>query len=274
MQRERLALLDGDIIAYRQAAYWGAKCDGEVDDWLKQRICQSAVDVARDWVKQAECPKGLVCLSGERSFRYDILPTYKANRSVDDRPLYLAEAKDALRHAFDSWTLPNLEADDLMAMLASQQRAQKEFVVVTVDKDLLQVPGKHYNPGKKVAREITEEEGDRLLMIQWLQGDSTDNLKGIPGIGPVKALRLVEGMKRETMWEECLNLFDEYGVPLDIAIAEYNCIRLLRWGEYDFHLQIPEFYKINGKATQSPKGLSSRDPADQERDRAVLSICA
>jgi ATP-dependent Lon protease len=44
--------------------------------------------------------------------------------------------------------------------------------------------------------------------------------------------------------------------------------------KYDFHLQIPEFYKINGKATQSPKGLSSRDPADQERDRAVLSICA
>jgi 5'-3' exonuclease len=64
---------------------------------------------------------------------------------------------------------------------------KEQSVIVSIDKDLLQIPGSHYNFVKSEFTEVSEEEGMFSFYIQLLMGDSTDNVSGCPGIGPKKA---------------------------------------------------------------------------------------
>jgi 5'-3' exonuclease len=62
---------------------------------------------------------------------------------------------------------------------------------VSIDKDLLQVPGMHYNWVRDEKILVTPEVGLRKLYQQVLTGDGTDNIPGIYGIGDVKARKLI-----------------------------------------------------------------------------------
>ena len=64
-------------------------------------------------------------------------------------------------------------------------------------RSLLMVPGNHYNFVKDEFYYITEEQGLRNFYMQCLIGDRADNIKGIPGIGPKKAEKILEGCKTE-----------------------------------------------------------------------------
>ena len=76
-----------------------------------------------------------------------------------------------------------MEADDLLAIWQTENPG----VIVSVDKDMLQVKGLHFNIRDWKYQWVTEDEADYLLMKQVLTGDSVDNIKGLAGIGPVKA---------------------------------------------------------------------------------------
>ena len=90
---------------------------------------------------------------------------------------------------FNSVTDPNIEADDTMGII--QTATDEDSVIVTVDKDLLQIPGKMYNPVKDTHHVTTPEEGWHLFLTQWLTGDSTDGYPGLKGIGPKKAKKII-----------------------------------------------------------------------------------
>jgi 5'-3' exonuclease len=100
------------------------------------------------------------------------------------------------------------EADDLLGI---NQTACAEncvdSIIVTIDKDLLQIPGSHYNFVKCEFKEVTEEEGQYFFYKQLMMGDSTDNIGGCPGIGPKKAEKALEPfigneqMLMQAVWE-------------------------------------------------------------------------
>jgi len=146
-----------------------------------------------------------------KNFRYEIDSTYKANR--EKTPLTeivkhfkwyvisVLEAEGELTKYSDT-----LEADDLIAW-AVELNEQHYPIVASIDKDLKQIPGAHFDYYKKKIGEdeqgnvltdfrgfsyTTPQEGYEMLLESLLIGDTSDNIKGVKGIGKVKAKKLLK----------------------------------------------------------------------------------
>ena len=140
-----------------------------------------------------------------KTFRNDIYPQYKANRPPppeDLRPQFPL-TRDATR-AFNVACLEveGFEADDIIATLARQAvNAGGSCTIISSDKDLMQLvrPGiDMFDPMKNRAigpDEVVEKFGvppERVVDVQSLAGDSTDNVPGAPGIGLKTAALLIQ----------------------------------------------------------------------------------
>lgn len=114
------------------------------------------------------------------------------------RPKWEEIVKQYLITAWDAQVTDGYEADDAMGFRQCELSAEEDnSVICTIDKDLDQVPGGHYNFVKKQKYYISDEEGTRFFYYQMLIGDSTDGIKGVVGIGKAKAEKLLQGM-----WDE------------------------------------------------------------------------
>lgn len=188
-----VALLDGDIIAYKQAIIsTDTYEDTSIYDPVSvKRNIQIMVD---EWAGLAKAGKILVCLSSDdhRYFRHIVYPDYKGNRSKTERPVALECAYATLKENYQCVQHDGLEADDVMGILAGNPNIT-DPVIVSIDKDMMTIPGKVLNPNKmRRALKIRKPVADRNMLIQAMAGDSTDNYPGIPGIGPVKAAALLD----------------------------------------------------------------------------------
>ena len=150
----------------------------------------------------------------ENSFRRDIYPQYKAHRK--DPPDELVPQFPLMRATVSAFGMVPIEqsryeADDIIATYARQAReAGADVLIVSADKDLMQLvePGvSMYDPasgqagvaGSREERrfgpdEVKEYFGvgpDRVVDVQALAGDSTDNVPGAPGIGLKTAAQLI-----------------------------------------------------------------------------------
>lgn len=123
-------------------------------------------------------------LSGRRNFRDDLYPEYKANRDGAIRPKYYRDIRDYLVSQWKGRVVEGIEADDA---LGHDQVANPDSVIVTIDKDLDQIPGEKYNLISQERYTVTPQDGMRFFYEQLLSGDPTDNIPGITGIGPAKA---------------------------------------------------------------------------------------
>ena len=151
------------------------------------------------------CDYTLVLFDAKRrNFRNDIFPEYKATRREIPEDLIpqfpiIHDAVSALRLNF--LEMDGFEADDLIATYAKMALDDgMEVVVISGDKDLMQLirPGvEFYDPMKDkffTAEDVKEKFGvypDKVVDVQALSGDSTDNVPGVPGIGPKTAAELV-----------------------------------------------------------------------------------
>lgn len=140
-----------------------------------------------------------------KTFRNEIYPEYKANRTAP--PEDLIPQFGLIRQATKAFNLPciekeGFEADDLIATYARlAEQAGGDVTIVSSDKDLMQLvtPGVSMYDGMKDKQisipEVIEKWGvppEKMIDLQSLTGDSTDNIPGIPGIGPKTAAQLLE----------------------------------------------------------------------------------
>ena len=140
-----------------------------------------------------------------RSFRNDIYAEYKANRP--ELPDELKPQFPLIRDAVRAFNVPCIElegyeADDIIATYARQAAARGETVtIVSSDKDLMQLVGDGicmYDPmrlktiGPDEVRERFGVGPEKVVDVQALAGDSTDNVPGVPGIGVKTAAQLIE----------------------------------------------------------------------------------
>lgn len=138
------------------------------------------------------------------SYRKKISDTYKANRTRNKWVVALKQyiIENEVCHYSLEW-----ESDDLIADRAKELKY--DCVIATVDKDLNQIQGWKFDLYKQKTGEISEngielrdyrgltftskQEAKKFIWLQMLTGDTSDNIKGIKGIGHVKAEKLLNG---------------------------------------------------------------------------------
>jgi DNA polymerase-1 len=140
-----------------------------------------------------------------KTFRDDLFDSYKANRTEmpSDMGLqipYIHRVVEALR--MRRLVIEGFEADDVIGTLAMRAAEGKfDCVIVTGDKDFKQLVGPHITlldtmTDKRVGvREVREQFGagpEAIVDIMALMGDSIDNVKGLPGVGPKTAGALIQ----------------------------------------------------------------------------------
>ena len=178
------ALIDGDIVAYRVA------CTCEEDD--SEDYVFSKVDDLIDKITFYTDSDGYrVFLTGSNNFRKTIYPEYKAHRPTE-KPFWLQSIREYMVKEFQAEVCDGQEADDAMGINQTDKT-----IICTIDKDLLMIPGQHYNFVKDEFKTVEYMEGLKHFYMQCLQGDRSDNIKGIPGIGPKKAERILDGCNSE-----------------------------------------------------------------------------
>lgn len=255
--RKRIALIDADGILYAAALRGETTCDGEQLQLLDLRFCYEGVmERIEALVEEVEADDAFIILSDRQNFRYDILPSYKGNRKGGTRPLLLDELRALCmlpRSPYKTMLIKGLEADDVCGIAAGTlQRAGTETVIVSPDKDLLQIPGLVYQTiatnsgtkGKRQIVEITEEDGDAMHYKQMLMGDPVDGYKGCPGIGAVKARTLIAGWKeaglsKGEVWAEIVRCYEEKGLTEGEALVQARVSRILRVSDWDPIKKVP-----------------------------------
>ncbi len=142
--------------------------------------------------------------AGRETFRNRLYPAYKAQRPPP--PPELVPQFGLVREATRAFAVPAIEladweADDLIATYtAAALRDEARVTIVSSDKDLMQLVGPDVvmlDPIKQRPigpAEVKERFGvppDQVVEVQALMGDSTDNVPGVPGIGPKTAAELI-----------------------------------------------------------------------------------
>ena len=144
-----------------------------------------------------------VAVKGRGNFRKELYSGYKSNR-----PNLPPEEREALNYAHtymkEKWgaiEATGMEADDLVSIWAYESREDEiPYVICGIDKDLKQIPGNHYNYHKRTREFIDDDTAHHYLMVQCLTGDTSDNIPGIKGIGPVKAGKILSGVPMDRRW--------------------------------------------------------------------------
>ncbi|GFE57640.1 DNA polymerase I [Geobacter sp. AOG1] len=239
---------------------------------------------------------------GRVTFRTEIYPEYKANRSAmpDDLVPQIAPIKEMVR-AFNipALELAGFEADDIIGTIARHcEREGLATVVVTGDKDLMQIVSDKVtllDTMKEKAsgiRDVEERFGvgpDRVIDILGLAGDTSDNIPGVPGIGEKTAIKLIQefgtldellaraGEVKGKMGEK-LRVFAEQA-RLSRRLATIDCQVPIHYRLDDFALSPPdnkrlaELFKEYGFTTLM-KELTSTATLSSEQYRAILDTSA
>jgi DNA polymerase-1 len=296
-QPKRLFLIDGSSYIYR--AYFAIRHLSNSKGLATNAVygfVNMLLKVARE-----QQPDHLAVVFDARgpTFRKELFPEYKANRA--HMPEDLVPQVPIIKEVVRAFNMPAIEkegfeADDIIATLAKKFAAEGlEVTVVTGDKDLMQIVSGRIRlldtMKDKVSglEEVAERFGgppEKVIEVQALAGDSSDNIPGVPGIGEKTAVKLIQefgsvenllanldqvkGKVQEKLREfgelarlskKLVTLVDDMELDLDydnFALGEPNRPALTAlFKELEFHKLIHEF--------------SSDERATGEGYRAVLT---
>ena len=214
-----IGLVDADIIAYRCAAA------GEEDDL--DQVLISTENFIKDMYRRVKLGKYIFFLTGEGNFRYDVAKRkpYKGNRADMEKPRHLLDVKGFLVEYYNAMICSGFEADDALATCAS--RYGSSAVVMTIDKDLLQVPGYHYNFVKDERYFVSAEAGAYNLWKQVITGDTTDNIPGLPKFGPAKFDKFLLANPNLSPAEAAWQMYKDAGEEHPYFVEQMLLVRML-----------------------------------------------
>lgn len=212
-----LALLDGDIIVWRIGA-----TTQDVDEKIALSRINSYLD---NILFDSGASDYVVFLSGTTNYRKVIYPEYKANRP-QDKPKHYELIREYLMNHEAAIMCEDEEADDVMGYSQTE-----DTIICSIDKDLDQIPGRHFNFVKNKHYEITPEEGMAFFYSQLLTGDRVDNIPGLPKVGPAKAKKILgEWTNEQDAKTKTLAAYQEFlGLDEEKARERINLIGKLLW---------------------------------------------
>jgi 5'-3' exonuclease len=152
----------------------------------------------------------------ENNYRYKLYPLYKSSRLKAPKPKHHWALGKFIEDEWGVTVAKGEEADDLLGIYQTEGlevphvKGDDPTIICSIDKDLLQVPGRHFNFVKGEFYEVTWLDGLKSFYKQLLTGDRTDDIPGIRGIGPVKAGKLIDPCETEqemvevvrSMWQD------------------------------------------------------------------------
>jgi len=194
----KTALIDGDIICYRCAA--SCQKQGITIDPVEVAI-QRVDELIQRILHETSTPDYQVFLTGSNNFRNKYNPEYKANRKDTPKPEWLEQCREHLVLKWNAEVSDGCEADDLMAI--AQTKNPEHTIICTIDKDLLQVVGDHYNFVKQEFQYVTPLTGRFNFYWQFIMGDKSDNIFGFDGLARQVIPKKMEWMVSE-LQEACL----------------------------------------------------------------------
>jgi len=238
-------LIDGDIFIYKAALAAQTAADFGEGQWGLAADLPTATaqfdDTMEQLQAQLDADRVVIALSDRQNFRKQIMPSYKANRKDAQRPLLLEPLRQYVRDSYGFFERPTLEADDVLGILATNSKVIKgDKIVVSTDKDLRTIPCTLYNPNHMdEPEEVTTSQADYSFHVQILTGDPVDGYGGCPGVGAVKAAKLLSGAAPVDWWETIVEAYSKAGRTEEDALATARVARILRSSDYHYKEKKP-----------------------------------
>lgn len=224
----RVALIDGDMIAYRCAAscHPSKKKALELDvpfETLEVEPLDTAIFRANDLLYRimdsCSASEHRVFISGDRNYRKLLYKDYKAHRADVPKPVHLDSIRELLAREWQAEICDGYEADDGIGMAHNEHS-----IIVSNDKDFKQIEGEHYNPVKDEFEVVDGPMAAYYFYHILLKGDAADNIRGVDGIGEVRANRILTGLSPEEMHTTVSRLYNDERRFL----LNYKLVRILR----------------------------------------------
>ncbi len=301
-QPKRLYLIDGSSYIYR--AYFAIRHLSNSKGFATNAV-YGFINMLLKVVRE-QSPDHLAVIFDAKgpTFRKDIYPEYKANRAK--MPEDLVPQIPIIKEIVKAFNMPAIEqagfeADDIIATLAKKFAAEgMEVTVVTGDKDLMQVVSERIvlldtmKDKFSGLAEVEERFGgtpDKVIEVQALAGDSSDNVPGVPGIGEKTAVKLikefgsveellsrvgeVKGKMQEKLREfgeqallskQLVTLIDDMQLDLDydsFALTEPDRAALTAiFKEMEFHKLVQEFSSETRATGEAYHGVQTEEQLD------------
>jgi DNA polymerase-1 len=178
-------------------------------------------------------------------WRKKLLPTYKANRKDIRRPVLFKPLRDYCHEKYQVFEREGLEGDDILGILLTATNPpaciQGQRICCSIDKDMSTLPGFHHNwtkdtgEGEPLIIAVSEEYADKFHMTQTLTGDTVDGYGGCPGIGKVRATKLLDGLTTVAeMWPVVVKAYAKAGLGEEEALVQARVARICRATDYNF----------------------------------------
>lgn len=199
--------------------------------------------------------------TGTSNFRKTVDPEYKGNR-VKRKP---AGYKRLLAYAAENYSCKRidcLEADDLIGL--DCHRSAENFVVISPDKDMKSISCRLFNGEEEY--EITQEQADHQFYVQCLTGDVVDGYKGVPGVGPKSAEKILA--QEGDPWNLIVQAYEKAGMTENDALRNARLARILRPGEFNYETNEPILWN---PTTSANSGTNSGTRIQMEADERSLA---
>jgi len=262
-------IVDADIVAYKLSSVSEKPIRWDNGVWTLHSDEDECVVMIKNYFdslkEQTECTKIICAFSDKNNFRTSILPDYKLNRINTRKPLTLKFCKDYIYKHYNGYSKPNLEADDILGILGTTDIIKGAKIICSEDKDLNQVEGLHYNPANKEFYRISPQQADYNFYFQVLTGDQSDNYKGCPSVGAVKAARVLASSKN--YWQSVVETYIENKLTEEDALIQARVAKILKKKDYNFKLK--KIILWSPLIKQKPKGIKITH-SEQEEEATVF----
>jgi len=234
------ALIDADVLCY-EIGFMAQRVDketGEIAELLAEPVVLKILeDKIYDIADKSECSEFRLYLSSaKKNFRYDVAKTkpYKGNRS-SPKPFYFESIRNYLIEQFSPVMEDGVEADDMLRI--DNEASGRKCVIASIDKDLDQAAGYHYNWRKDSLYEVSEDGANCWFWAQTLIGDVADNIGGVWKMGPKRSVDLLINKTNEERRQACHALYvRDYKEDADRMLQENGTLlHILRYPDDEFN---------------------------------------
>jgi hypothetical protein len=154
-----------------------------------------------------------IILSGPGNYREKLATIfpYKGNRDPAHKPVWYQSIRNYLTSQWGAAVVHGREADDECSILAHASEPGS-YIIATIDKDLDQIPGHHFNYMKSVFHAQSEQSAYNFFVRQALSGDATDGIPGCYKLGAIRAARIADdlaGLSRADTWTGIVAAYEE-----------------------------------------------------------------
>lgn len=224
-EKRTLAILDSDLFPFFSSFNKKYKEEKTLDECIE--TCDGFINTV---LLKTNASRFTGFITKGKCFRYSVFPEYKSNRKYTNPMKHSFDVRDYMIKRYGFVSLEGYEADDLCISLRKQLKDEYNCVVVSGDKDLLNLEGVNFNVRTHELFTKTKEDEMNFFWRQMIHGDTGDFVKCLPNHGPVAANTLLDNELIENYRSVVLNKYCEiYGEDIGITnfYINYKCLHII-----------------------------------------------